>query len=75
MNVAKAANGPDQGLCQHGAEARFATATGTHEQRFEKGIRYKRGNDAGDGEADQHVLPDHLPFHDVGLADRLPTVA
>src|SRR3546814_18135090 len=50
-------------------------AASANEEGVPKDLRDEDGNEPCDREAEENLLPDHLPFHEEGMGDPPPALA
>src|SRR3546814_9616100 len=65
----------DGGVLKHSEEGEALPAASANEEGVPKDLRDEDGNEPGDREAEENLLPDHLPFHEEGMGDPPPAPA
>jgi len=70
-------DGCHQRVFKNDQEARrvLRTAISDQEDRVPEALRHKDGNETRDREAEEDLLPDHLPFHEESAGDPVPSFA
>src|SRR3546814_21075972 len=65
----------DGGVLKHSEEGEALPAASANEEGVPKDLRDEDGNEPGDREAEENLLPEHLPFHEAGMGDPPPALA
>src|SRR3546814_18813842 len=65
----------DGGVLKHSEEGEALPAASANEEGVPKDLRDEDGNEPGDREAEENLLPDHLPFHYKGMGVPPPAPA
>src|SRR3546814_3138104 len=65
----------DGGVLKHSEEGEALPDASANEEGVPKDLRDEDGNEPGDREAEENLLPDHLPFHEEGMGDPPPALA